>query len=226
MTVEFTENLDDGKVVDVVCQFCGHQTKHIILKSIERTWDNDDIQGNDSYQVIQCRGCENVSFRSVSRNSEDYFPETAADRGPDFVYTIKLFPHRVSGRIQLESLWSVPYTVSQIYKETFSAIGAGSYILAGLGLRAIVEAVCVAEGSTEWNFHKKIDYLITKNKLTRAGGDLLLHIRDMGNDSAHKATPIRVEDIDIALEIIEGLLKNVYIIPEEAKKLKKKATNH
>lgn len=220
MKVEFLQNLDEGKVVDAVCQFCGHETKHVILKSVERKWGNDDIQGNDSYQIIQCRGCENVSYRTESCNSDDYNYVGDSEMEPSISVTI--YPHRVSGRTQLENLWGVPHTISKIYKETFESICAGSYILAGLGLRAIVEAVCVAEGATQWNFHKKIDHLVSTNKLTRAGGDLLLHIRDIGNESAHKSIPIKPDDVDIALEIVEGLLKNVYIIPAGAERLNKK----
>lgn len=47
-------------------------------------------------------------------------------------------------------------------------------------------------------------------------------IRDIGNESAHKSIPIKPGDIDIAIEIVESLLKNVYIIPAETEKLDKK----
>ena len=97
------------------------------------------------------------------------------DGDMEYSSNVTIYPHRVSGRIQLENLWRVPHTVSKIYKETFESIGAGPHILAGLGLRAIVEAVCVTEGATQWDFHKKISYLVSTDKLTRAGGDLLLH---------------------------------------------------
>ena len=219
MKTEFVQNLDDGKVIGVACQFCGHETKHLILKSIERRWGNNDIQGNDSYQIIQCRGCENVSYRTESSNSDDYNYVGDGDMEPSISVTV--YPHRVSGRTQLENLWRIPHAVSKIYKETFESICTCSYILTGLGLRAIVEAVCVAEGATQWNFHKKIDHLVSINKLTRVGGDLLLPIRDIGNGSAHKSIPMKSDDIDIALEIVEGLLKNVYIIPAEAEKFNK-----
>ena len=58
----------------VACSKCNRNTNHKVLTQVEYYWDagpGADIQGYDYYETISCLGCEDISFRLTSSNSED-----------------------------------------------------------------------------------------------------------------------------------------------------------
>ena len=135
--------------------------------------------------------------------------------------TTKLYPGRVAGRPLLDDYYMLPHGIVSIYKQTHEAISSGQSILAGIGLRAIVEAVCEEKKATGPNLLKRIDDLVGKGVVTQSGVDILHSIRLMGNASAHEVKPNTEEELTTALEVVEHLLLGVYIIPHKAQKLKK-----
>ena len=92
----------------------------------------------------------------------------------------------------------------------------------GIGLRAIVEAVCEEKAATGSDLIKRIDDLIIKGVTTQSGASILHNIRLMGNASAHEVKANSEEELTTALEVVEHLLLGVYLIPQKAAKLKKK----
>jgi len=69
---------------------------------------------------------------------------------------------------------------------------------------------------------KKIDDLVVKGVLTRDGADTLHSTRILGNRSAHETISATDGELDIAMDIVENLIKSVYVIPQKAQKLNKK----
>jgi len=61
--------------------------------------------------------------------------------------------------------------------------------------------------------------------LTKDGADILHSLRNMGNDAAHEVKPHSEVELNVAFDVVENLLENVYLLPQKAKKLPKKNTN-
>ena len=146
-------NRSQNKEIELPCVKCTGKTTHKVLVSVDIRGEETDgdwsIQWNDDYQIVQCGGCKSKSFRNVSSNSEDYYQisETEWEHGE---YE-NLYPSRIEGRRTLEDeAHYLPNKVQRIYKETIQALSNNSPILAGIGLRALIETICKeksAEGS-------------------------------------------------------------------------------
>lgn len=204
------------------CAHCGKQTAHVALAEVD-THDaspDGDIQENSQFYVIKCAGCKTVSFCKESQCSEDWEEN---ERGQmEYITTQKVYPGRIAGRPLLDDYYDLPHGIAKIYTQTHSAISDKLSILAGVGLRAIVEAICKERHATGKDLFKKIDDLVTQGVITRDGGDILHLIRVMGNDAAHEVKANTEEELATALEVVEHLLKSVYIIPIKAQKIKRK----
>ena len=80
--MEFSQDISHdttkNEVYKLPCRRCDEKTNHIVLTSVKNTWFGQDIEGRDEYEIVCCRGCDEISFRSSSSNSEDYanHPET------------------------------------------------------------------------------------------------------------------------------------------------------
>lgn len=218
MSKKITLDKTKGEIRQVVCNRCDNTTNHVVCGSVEFCWGNEDIDGVDIHEIIRCSGCDSISFRVGSSNSEDYDQD---DKGNFFhPETEEIYPSRLMGRTPLEDVYSLPDKVRSIYKETHVALCTKLKILAGVGIRALVEAVCseeVAEGHT---LEEKINDLVKKEVLTRRNAEVLHRTRLLGNKAAHETKAASDSELDVAFDIVENLLETVYIIPKKAERLK------
>ncbi len=204
----------------VVCSRCDTKTNHIVCSSVQLNWnfEEDDIQGSDIYEIIRCSGCDAISFRLSSSNSEDY----DIDEEGNFSYSSseEIFPNRIMGRTALKEIYLLPDKIRSIYKETHAALCTKLKVLAGVGIRALVEAVCSEERAVGDNLEKKIDNLVLKGTLTASNSKVLHKTRILGNRVIHEVLAASDSELDVAFDIVENLLETVYIIPKKAERLK------
>lgn len=211
----------NGKEIWVPCGTCGKTTAHQALTQVDLSDSTPDgeIQWGSENFTVMCCGCKTVSFCQEASSSEDV--GYSEDGECEYFTTQKVYPGRVSGRPLLGDYYRLPHGVANIYKQSHEAICNKQSILAGIGLRAIVEAVCEEKSASGPNLLKRIEDLVTKGVITQSGADILHTIRLLGNASAHKVQANTEEELTTALEVVEHLLSGVYLIPQKANKLKR-----
>jgi len=174
------------------------------------------MQWTVDHQIIQCLGCKTISFRKASSSSEDWV-QTSYDGEGEYAVDESIYPSRVDGIKSLgDETHYLPTKVRRIYDETLQALSSQSPILAGIGLRALLETVCKEKNATGHDLLKKIDSLVGASVLTPASAAILHKIRTLGNLSAHEVQPHSDRQLGLALNIVEHLLKDVYILPKQA----------
>lgn len=204
---------------DFPCKECGRDTKHQVVTEFVENGSQDAGNGNSvdwhvEYQVIQCLGCEDISFRRSSTNSEDYdFDE----EGMTHYETCSFYPPRPmsSSSVNVNLL---PLGIGGIYGETNKAIDNEQSILAAIGIRAILEAVCTDLG-VNGNLKDQIEELKKRALVTAEGAQLLHTLRDLGNDAAHRVKRYSTDHLLLAIKVIDHLLEGTYLIPPEMARL-------
>jgi hypothetical protein len=201
------------------CTVCQRPTNHDVLytKQIGGHDEESAIHWGDEYQVVQCRGCGTISFKVGSWNSEDTDP----DGGP--VTRLVLYPSRTI-RKPMENHYYLPEKVRRVYEETLTAMSNTAPILAAIGIRAVLEAVCKDKNCTERTLEANIDLLVKKGHLAVDQADFLHLQRFMGNTAAHEIEPPEPTELRAALDIAENLLTNLYVLPRLAGMMKKSQT--
>lgn len=114
-------NEEQGKEVWVDCAGCDNATKHEVLFSVGLHHDSEDIQARESYQIVRCRGCETVSFRLVSSNSEDF--DYSADGYIDYLERKEVYPPRIAGRSKLKA-------AHEVKRHSLSDLGTAAFDVA------------------------------------------------------------------------------------------------
>jgi hypothetical protein len=188
-----------------------------IIEASDRSPD-EDIRFWDDYYTIQCAGCKTVSFCIKSRSTED---QAYDDRTGDFqlVETTRVYPSRIAGRLELENSHLLPNAVYKVYEETRAALANDQPVLAGIGIRAIVETVCKDKSASGNGLMQKIDDLAAKGVITAHGARILHSLRFMGNEAAHEVKAHSADELMTALEVVEHVLKGVYVLPRLAARL-------
>ncbi len=210
----------------LACSKCDGQTCHKVLVSVntfEVVNPYDEIQYWEDYEVVQCQGCKIISFRKAWRSTDDVSPNERGEYELD--EHDELYPGRVSGRHKLRDSRYLPLQINSIYNETHSALCNKLPVLAGVGIRALIEVVCKDKSANGDNLEKRIDSLVMMGVLTKDGAGILHSLRNMGNQAAHEVKPHSEEDLNTAFDVVEHLLEGVYLLPQKAKKLPKRNQN-
>lgn len=210
------------------CSQCNIETNHSILHKIKKSYNDDEkgIWAEGTWQIIECKGCEDVSFREVWVNSEDTDPYE----------NIKLYPIRGKETLPIKPFYNVPYKVRSIYREMIDAFNNGLFVLCSAGLRATIEGICISEsifdGPVEFekngttvikrkkDLQGKIGGLFEKGLLTKHHTEILHEHRFLGNEALHSLDQPTKEELKIAIEIVDHTLDNLYELTEKVSDLR------
>ncbi|MFI8377466.1 DUF4145 domain-containing protein [Leeuwenhoekiella sp. NPDC079379] len=241
MKISFTEDVTKDNVVRVLCSSCMNNTKHKILKSVieqgTEAWDSThDFHWETDFEIIQCLGCETVSFRTHSINSEH------DDHDGRSIPTIRIYPQRSKETLVVKNYMNVPFNLQRIHRETIESYNYGNLTLCGAGVRALVEGICKEnritggnvqltrnDGSTstirKTNLQGKINGLHENGKLTAENAEILHEHRFLGNEAVHELSTPSKDDLKLAIEIVENVFDTLYEIPNKGLTLKRKLLN-
>lgn len=202
-----------GKSIKSHCRSCEQETNHTVLS--EHTESHRDEYACDyAYQIVACLGCNTKSFRQVFEDIESAYQ--ISEEEWEIPSSIDVYPKFIKGHKTLDGEYYLPEIVGRIYNEVLRALQEEAMILAGLGLRGTVEAVCNDLGIKGSNLEVRITKLATAGNISRKDAERLHGIRFMGNDAAHEIKPPKKEQLSVALKIVEHLLSSVYILEKEA----------
>ena len=117
--MKIIENKTKGKIRKILCLLCKHETKHVVISSIEKSGseylgDEASYQWETTYEIIKCRGCDEISFRQSFYDSESY-----EDDGT-YYSTETIFPRRSSDSINIKSHQNLPNNINRLYQETIN----------------------------------------------------------------------------------------------------------
>lgn len=194
------------------CRTCKGPTNHSVIHEIKTQGEIDEgyFQWMYTYSLIQCQGCETVSFLETYGDSE--MVEIDEDKGIAGYYVNKtIYPYYLEKVNEIESLHFIPNPIKEIYKETINAYKSGCLILSAGGLRAIIEATCNHLKVRKGNLGTRIDLLHEKGYLTLNESKRLHSIRFLGNDALHEIENPKKESLIILFEIVNHLLENLFI---------------
>lgn len=221
ITIEKDKKLNE--IIDCPCGECKRSTRHKVLTDIKLMgreeaddalhygWDNE-------YQIIQCQGCETIMFRQTHMNSEDMeYRQGPGGVQSEYVTYEDYYPNPEKSRTGLSDDHLLPEKLKRIYNETLSALNANNSVLAGIGLRAIIETVCKDQSATGHKLYSQIDSLVVQSVLTKEGADILHKLRVLGNEAAHEVKPHSNVHLGLAFDVVDHLLQGVYILPYHAK---------
>lgn len=175
---------------------------------------DEEYRCDISYQILECLGCNTKSFRKVFYDIEAAYP-TYGNHW-EVPKDVTVYPKAVEGHKEIGDLWELPDIVKIIYSEVLMVLREDSKILAGLGLRAAVEAVCNDLKIPGKSLEVRINKLASSGYISKNDAERLHGIRFMGNDAAHDIKTPKDETLSVALQIVEHLIVSVYILAKKA----------
>jgi Domain of unknown function (DUF4145) len=103
--------------------------------------------------------------------------------------------------------------------EIYQTVFDGHFRLAIMGVRALIEQVMIHKVGDKGSFLKNLDAFQTAGYVSLVQRDALNDILDAGHATIHRAYEPKAKDIEIALDITEGILAAIYVHGDAAKKV-------
>lgn len=198
------------------CNRCGGETNHISLKAIEEPWEQDigtrhSIYGSSTHNLLRCAGCGEIKLRVTSWFSE----ETGADGDP--IIKEIFYPPAISRQVPdwfrlLDNEWHITKLLNEVYVATQN----GAKSLAAMGLRAVVEAVMLDKVGDHGSFARNLVEFEAQGFISRIQKASLLTALELGHASIHRSYEPSNDQLDIATDIVEGLVHQLYVLNHSA----------
>lgn len=166
------------------------------------------LHWQDTYEFLECCGCEATSMRHTNVFEESGDIEVAIYPPP----TKRRKPH-----------WfhEIPTSVKTLLNQVYQALDGNSRSLALMGARAVLDMVLVEAVGDKGSFQAKLDELEKKGFIGSKNREVLEAALDAGNAASHRGYVPSSDDIGAVMDIVENLLQAIYHLKSLAENLKK-----
>ncbi len=111
-------------------------------------------------------------------------------------------------------------TIQLLMEEVYYGLHKEMKALPSMGLRAVIDVVCNDLVGDIGDFARKLSQLEKEKHITPKNKEILENVLEVGHASAHRGYLPELEDLRSVLDIVNHLLKEVYVLGIESKRLK------
>ncbi|MDX2191045.1 MAG: DUF4145 domain-containing protein [Bacteroidota bacterium] len=215
------------------CTKCQRPTNQNVLKEQKLDYHDEDSGWWEQtiFQIIQCYGCDEISFRKLYTDVQ--INQYAEDKDDEYVQ--ELYPKRGPKSIPIKNFNNLPLNIKSIYRETIDAYNNDQIILCCAGLRTLIESICLEKSINGRivtnkkgkqvlieNLEAKIEGLSERGYLTAQSSSSLHELRFIGNEALHSLEKPSIEELKLAIQIIELIIENIFELQHKVMKIKRK----
>jgi hypothetical protein len=190
------------------CSFCSGNTRHMALFSRK--------EGVALYEVIQCLGCEDIHYATTTRTDDDIFP------------SVEYFPSLMSRQLPSWKLEAFSLLDGKgldafdgLLDEVYKAVRGKLYRIALMGIRALMEHMMISKVGDQGTFRDNLNAFHERGYISLVERDAMTTILDAGHAVMHRLYKPMESDLNVALDILEGIFAAIYVHPEAAEKVGK-----
>ncbi len=200
------------KIECVHCNRCLRSTDHTVvaerkIRGSELYGDDFEISWEDTYTMLECCGCHDVTLRRRS-----WFSEVDG-------FNIEFYPPQVSRRMP-EWADKIPRNASALLKEIYAALHSNSMRLAVMGARSLVDLFMNEKVGDLGGFAQKLEALLKEGYLSRFQKEFLLVALDTGHAVTHRGFAPKKDTVEQMMDVVENLLQH-YALQEAVEDLRK-----
>lgn len=203
----------------IFCNTCKGPTNHLLRARnslAEKIYQDDDEDDFGIHEhrcsLWSCAGCTAPTLEWQMGYENPTF-----DGGLEEL-VLSYFPAREQDSINRKLFTSLKPELALLYGEVIACFNNDCLLLCTIGLRALIEGVCVDKGLTAGNLEHQIDGLI--KFLPSVNLIEALHaFRFAGNDAAHRLEALPRDEAKMAIEVMEDLLNFLYDLDYKASRM-------
>jgi hypothetical protein len=199
-----------GSIQKIYCNTCKARTNHELKVTHERIAVDTDLLGDVPdeakeheiwrYLFWVCRGCDTATLQE---EYVSYPGDSLNQRQESFFH-----PKREKSSLPFKIFERLDPKLNRIYQEVIASFNHDVTFLCAVGLRALLEGICVDKGIEARNLRDSIDGL--KAHLPSNIVESLHRFRFIGNQAVHELQAPSDSELRGAIDVMEDLLNFLY----------------
>lgn len=203
--------------VKIYCNTCKGETNHDVKSTHDQSYHEEfedhgqrflGYYEETEFRFLVCRGCDSATLQ------EKWTCSGMHDHNGDDVYSYNYHPKRKNlGEREAKKFHHVDKKLNDSYKEIITAFQQGLGIVTAMGVRALLEGICVIEGiddNVAWGLAKKIEKLKGAPNIPDSIIDGLNGLKFIGDDAAHRLNATDKYTLSLSIDLLESLLTHLY----------------
>jgi Domain of unknown function (DUF4145) len=208
---------EEERIIMAPCSNCIGKRRHKVL--FETAQQEEETV--EKYAMIECCGCARVSmgyqrvWKMDGTVDDDFFPSPVSRKEPDWVYWVWLGQFRTSSEQEAAKLMF-------LLKEVYQAVHGSQYRLAAMGIRALLEQVMIMKVGDLQSFNEKLDAFQRAGYISAIQRESMRATLDVGDAAMHRGFVPTEHDLNVALDVVEGVMAPIFGHANEAMALAKR----
>ena len=221
-------NGESKQIEKAHCNRCQGDTNHYVQSNFVKKGEDQGglIWWSDDFEILQCCGCDDVTFRRTEYFSEweDWETGPNGEDIPVLRPRITYFPPAKWRREPrwIDQLSNEDELLGKLLSEVYSAIHSDSVFLACTGSRALIDRIITLKVGNSGTFPERLKMLKEKDLITGTDVDVIETALEAGHASAHRGWSAKRNELETVMNIIENLIERIFIVPTGAKDLRPK----
>lgn len=194
------------------CPWCG--VKHAAMTPMwSRVGIRDTTNTARSWIAMACPRCAGlvtveVHISGLHHMADDQPIPVSVDG-----FELRAVPDAGRKEYQINHL---PEDVERFFSDALLVMEAGVPDAAAVQLRRTLEAAAAHKGASKRNLVQSVEQMMSDGLVTRDFGDVLTHVRKLGNIGAHASDEkLTAAEVNRALRFTTQFLRNVFEVPGE-----------
>ncbi len=224
---EKTSILDKlNKIQKVFCRICKHKNNHIELDYKRIILDEDDegnsIKNLETWQ-LQCLGCYTI-VNKEQISDKDWNHIGKAKFNPEMEKWF-LEPKTIFDSLEHENLKKTYFEAIECFNKEMEIPCSITIrtLIEGIGIFCGIKQELLDEGKNPYSIkiEDMVDRMVRKGIITINVAEILKELRFLGNEAAHSMIRHPKPELKLAIQIVENVIENIFVIPKVAESLKK-----
>ncbi len=201
----------------IYCNTCKGETNHDIKSTHDQSYHEEfedhgqrflGYYEETEFRFLVFRGCDAATLQ------EKWTCSGMHDHKGDDVYSYNYHPKRKNlGEREAKRSHHVDKKLNDSYKEIVAAFQQGLKIVTAMGVRALLEGICVIENiddNVAWGLARKIEKLKDSPNIPDSIIDGLNGLKFIVDDAAHRLNAADKRTLSLSIDLLESLLTHMY----------------
>ena len=203
--------------VKIYCNTCKGETNHDIKSTHDQSYHEEyedhgqtflGYYEETEYRFLVCRGCDSATLE------EKWTCSGMHDHNGEDIYSCNYYPKRKNlDEREAKRFHHLDKKLNDSYKEIITAFQQGLGMVTAMGVRALLEGICVIEGvddNVARGLAKKTKKLKDAPNIPDSIIDGLNGLKFIGDDAAHRLNATDKHTLSLSIDLLESLLTHLY----------------
>lgn len=212
-------------IVKTHCNGCGGERNAFKRASHTVNSQDGEVSWSDTYDVLECCGCNSISVRRQFWFSEwDEFVNDPITGQEVLIPGIKV-TYWPPPTMRKKPEWADNLSdnlLRSVADEVYQALNAGLIVLASIGTRTLLDrAMHLRVGDPKGGFAGKLDHMVQEGHIGKNERDILEAITDAGSAAAHRGYAPNAKALGTIVDTVENFLHREFVLKTAAGEVRK-----